>query len=104
MKYAPSIWDFHNNFFLVDRSKEPYFLVSQKGEVLRSNKVGQRLLKRLSRTKPQLLEALVASLNELIANPTKKVITLLIGEQRKRVLRAVPVAAGAGYMVEIDRV
>jgi hypothetical protein len=104
MKYAPSIWDFQSNFFLVDRAKDPYFLISKTGEVLKSNKVGERFLARLLRTKPQLLESLVESLNDVVASPTKKAITMLMGKGRKRVLRAIPVGSGDGYLVEIDRV
>jgi hypothetical protein len=104
MKYAPSIWDFQTGFFMVDRAKEPYFLVSKKGEVLRSNRVGERLLARLRRTRPQALEALKSSFGELIAKPSQKALSLVIGEQRKRVLRAVPIDSGAGYLVEIDHV
>lgn len=104
MKYAPTIWDFQSGFFLLDRAKEPYFLVSQKGEVLRTNKVGERFLARMMRTKPQALEALVCNFNDLVSKPTKKALTVLIGNNRKRVVRAVPVDSGAGYLVEIDRV
>jgi hypothetical protein len=104
MKYAPSIWDFQSGFFLIERAKEPYFLVSKQGEVLRSNRVGERLLARLRRTRPQALESLKLSFSELVSKPTQKAMSLLIGEQRKRVLRAVPVDSGAGFLVEIDRV
>jgi hypothetical protein len=104
MKYAPTIWDFQSGFFLIDRAKEPYFLVSKQGEVLRSNRVGERFLSRMMRTKPQALESLICGFNDMVSKPTRKAITVLIGERRKRVLRATPVDSGAGYLVEIDRV
>jgi hypothetical protein len=104
MKYAPTIWDFQSGFFLLERAKEPYFLVSKNGEVLRSNKVGERFLQSLVRNKPQMLETLVCKFNDLVGKPSKKAITLVIGNNRKRVLRAIPVDSGAGFLVEIDRV
>jgi hypothetical protein len=104
MKYAPSISDFECGFFLVDRAKEPYFLVSKTGVVLRSNRVGRRFLGLLNRTKPKALENLILSMNELLAKPGKKAMSVLIGERRKRLLRATPVGVGDGYLVEIDRV
>lgn len=104
MKYAPTIWDFDSGFFLIERAKEPYFLVSKRGEVLRSNRVGSRFLSHLKRTSPQALETLVWGFNDLVSKPSKKVLTLLIGDRRKRVLRATPIDSGAGYLVEIDRV
>lgn len=104
MKYAPTIWDFESGFFLIDRAKEPYFLISKGGEVLRSNRVGSRFLSHLRRTSPQALETLVSGFNDLVSKPSKKALTLLIGGHRKRVLRATPVDSGAGYLVEIDRV
>jgi hypothetical protein len=104
MKYAPSIWDFQSGFFLLERAKEPYFLVSKNGEVLRSNKVGERFLSRIMRTKPKTLETLICGFNDLVSKPSKKVLTVMIGARRKRVVRATPVDSGAGYLVEIDRV
>jgi hypothetical protein len=101
MKYAPSIWDFQTGFFLIERAKEPYFLVSKQGEVLRSNRVGARILRRL---KPQALASLKAGFFELVSKPSKKAITQLLGSSRKRVLRAIPVDSGDGFLVEIDRV
>src|SRR5947209_1947741 len=103
MKYAPSLCDFQSGFFLLDRAKEPYFLVTKKGEVLRTNKVGERFLARMVRTQPKALESLICGFNDLVGKPTKKALTVLIGNNRKRVLRAVPVDSGAGYLVEIDR-
>src|SRR5262249_5148301 len=104
MKYAPTIWDFQSGFFLIERAKEPYFLISKTGQVLRSNRVGARFLERLARTKPQALETLITTFNEMVSKPSKKALTQMIGEKRKRVLRATPVDSGEGYLVEIDRV
>jgi hypothetical protein len=109
MKYAPTLSDFHSGFFLVERAKEPYFLVTNEGELLRSNRVGERFIQRLMRTKPQVLEDLISSFNDLISGPkaakVKATLTLKLGDSaRRRLLRAVPVGLGAGYLVEIDRV
>jgi len=48
------------------------FSLTKKGEVLRSNRVGQRFLTRMVRTKPQALETLILNFNDLLTKPTKK--------------------------------
>jgi len=101
MKYAPTIWDFNSGFFLVERAKEPYFLVSKEGEIMRSNRVGARILRRL---KPTALASLKSGFHELVSKPSKKAFSQLMGASRKRVLRAIPVESGEGFLVEIDHV
>lgn len=104
MQYAPSISDFETGFFLLEKAHEPYFLVSTSGQVLRTNKVGERYLSLLHRQRPKALENLIAGMNDVLAEPGKKMKSTIIGQRRKRVLRATPVGSGAGYLVEIDRV